>query len=487
MKASYKTTLALFLGIAAGVAGAWLYAQTDDAKQKEEFFASAAPAGPAAVERKVLFYRHPMKPAVTSSVPKKDEMGMDYTPVYGDEAASAQAAPGTVRISPERIQKIGVKTEEVKRRDLKRVIRTVGRVEPIENRVFLINAKISGWVEKLYVDRTDQMVRKNAPLLELYSPDLVAAEEGYLIAWKAFERAKESPYEEVRAGAQRLVEASRQRLKYWDISDDQIERLKKTGQITRTMTIRASSSGSVTEKMVVEGQKIEAGEPLFKIIDHSAVWVYGEIYEYEMPYIRLGQTASLYPAYSTAEVYRGKIEHIYSHLGSIRYSPEEGTEVRTAKVRFELPNSAHNLKLGMYLNVEISASVAKNAVTAPDSAVMDSGERQMVIVDIGNGTFEPREVKVGAMAEGYYQILEGVSEGESVVTSANFLIDSESNLRAALSALSSHGHRSEKTNSAPKTEAPAAPAAPSMPAASATPAAPADHGASDGHGGHGGH
>lgn len=394
----------------------------------------AAPKG----DRKVLFYRNPMNPEITSPVPMKDPMGMDYIPVYEEEGG--QEAPGTVRISPEKIQKIGVKSEEVQVRSLNRVIRTVGRVEPEEDKVFLINAKVAGWIERLYVNRTDQMVSTNEKLLEIYSPELVSAQEEFLIAWRSYERMKDSPYPEVKKRAETLLEASRQRLKYWDISDDQIKRLEETGAITRTMTIRAPNNGSVTEKMVVEGQKIEAGEPLFKIIDHSRVWVYGEVYEYEIPYVKVGQTAQLMSAYSSGEVYKGKITHIYTHLGSIRYAPEEGTEIRTAKIRFELPNPEHRLKLGMYLNVELAVNVAKNALTVPDSAVIDSGTRQMLIVDRKDGTFEPREIRIGARGEDYYQVLEGVKRGEWVVTSANFLLDSESNLKAAIGGLSGHQH-----------------------------------------------
>jgi len=361
-------------------------------------------------ERRILFYRSPMNPKATSPSPKKDEMGMDYSPVYEEEATGAKADAGVVRISPEKIQRAGVKSEMVKRRRLTRLIRTVGRVEPVENLVYNITTKIPGWVEKLYVNRTDQMVHPGDPLLELYSPDLVTA--------------------------QALLDASKKRLKYWDISDDQISRLEESGKTTRTMIIRAPAHGSVTEKMVVQGQKIEAGEPLFRIIDHSNVWVYGEIYEYEMPYIKLGEKADLTASYAPGDVYKGRIEHIYSHLGSIRYEQGKETEVRTAKVRFELPNTDGKLKLGMYLNVEISVTAAVSALSVPDSAVIDSGRTQMIIIDRRDGTFEPRKVAVGARGDGYYEIKSGIREGEWAVTSANFLIDSESNLNAALGAMS---------------------------------------------------
>ncbi|MDP2681459.1 MAG: efflux RND transporter periplasmic adaptor subunit [Deltaproteobacteria bacterium] len=393
---------------------------------------------PVVKERKALFYRHPMNPSVTSPVPKKDEMEMDFIPVYEEEAAEAEA-PGAVMISTEKIQKIGVKIEEVKRRTLKRTIKTVGRVEHDEARVFNINAKVGGWIEKLYVNRTDLMVHPGEKLLELYSPELVSTQEEYLLAIKVKERVKDSPSEEVKKGADSLVEAAKKRLKYWDISDEQVKRLEGEGRITRTMAILAPAQGIVTEKMINEGQKIEAGEMLFKIIDHSRVWVYGEVYEYELPFVKIGQTARIIPSYTPAEIYTATISHIYTHLGSIRHEGGAGMEdARTAKIRFDLPNLRHKLKLGMYVNVELAVDVAKNAIAAPDSALIDTGVRQVVIVDKGDGRFEPREVKVGAQGDGYYQIISGVKEGEKVVTSANFLIDSESSFRAALQGMKGH-------------------------------------------------
>lgn len=440
MRRAITGILLLFLGLGAGGAFVWFYMTPRQG-------GVGAPPG-ASKERRILFYRNPMNPGVTSPAPMKDPMGMDYIPVYEGEEG-AKEAPGTIRISPEKIQKIGVKSAEAGRRDLKRVIRTVGRVEPVESMVYSINSKVAGWVEKLHVNRTDQMVRRGEALLDLYSPDLVSAQEEYLLAQKGVDQVKLSPYPEVKKGAEALLEAARQRLRYWDISDDQIQRLARTGAITRTMTIKSPNDGSVTEKMVVEGQKIEPGEPLFKVIDHSAVWVYGEIYEYEMPYVRVGQQAVLSPSYSPAEVYRGKIEHIYSHLGSIRYAPESGAGMpgpaeatRTEKVRFELPNKDHRLKPGMYLNVELSVDAAKNALAVPEEAVMDTGTRQVVIVDRGDGTFEPRDVEVGARAQGYVEIRKGIKEGERVVVSANFLVDSESGLKAALGAMKGAGAHS---------------------------------------------
>ncbi len=387
--------------------------------------------------RTVLFYRAPMDPKITSPTPKKDEMNMDYIPVYEEE--TKQETVGTVIISPEKIQKIGVRSEEVKRLDLKRTIRTVGRVDHDESRVFTITSKIGGWIEKLYVNKTDQMVHPGDPLLEIYSPDLVATQQEYLLAIKARERTKESSYEEIVMGADSLVEAARQRLKYWDISDGQIKRLEEDKKITRTMTIHSPDHGIVTEKMINQGMKIEPGEMLFKIIDHSHVWVYGEVYEYELPYIKIGQKGKIIPSYTPQEVYEAAISNIYSHFGTVRHETEDRMEeARTAKIRFDLPNPEHKLKLGMFVNVELAVDASNNAIAVPDSSVIDTGTRQVVIVDMRDGMFEPREVKVGAHADGYYQIISGLEEGEWVVTSANFLIDSESGFRAALKGMKGH-------------------------------------------------
>ncbi|MBI5561681.1 MAG: efflux RND transporter periplasmic adaptor subunit [Deltaproteobacteria bacterium] len=436
-------TIIIALAVGAGFGGAvvLLYGRTTPPK-----------AGiMAKKERRILYYRNPMKPGVTSPVPMKDNMGMDYVPVYEDEAAS-QTTPGTVRISPEKIQKIGVKSEEAARRRLRRVIRTVGRVEPVEDNIFVINAKVGGWVEKLYVSRTDQMVSPGDRLLDIYSPDLVSAQEEYLLAQKSFTGVKSSPYPEIRRGAESLLEAARKRLRNWDISDDQIERLKETGRPGRVMTIKAPAMGSVTEKMVVEGQKINPGETLFKIIDHSKVWVYGEIYEYELPYIKTGGAALVTLPYSSGEAYTGAIDHVYTHLGSIRYEQDSGTEVRTAKVRIELPNKDQRLKLGMYLNIDMPVEEAASAVAVPEGAVIDTGVRRMLIIDRRDGTFEPREVKAGAKADGYYEIKSGVAPGEWVVTSASFLIDSESNLKAAISGMGAGTGEDRDGPSAPATE-----------------------------------
>ena len=386
---------------------------------------------PVQKEKRVLFYRHPMDPKITSPTPKKDEMDMVYIPVYEEEPGNRVS--GTVSISPEKIQKIGVKSEEVKRLTLKRTIRTVGRVDHDESKVFTVTSKVGGWIEKLYVNKTDQMVHPGDHLLDLYSPDLVATQQEYLLALKARERVKESNYEEIVRGADSLVEAARQRLKYWDISDGQIKKLEEDKKITRTMTIYSPVHGIVTEKIINEGMRIEPGEMLFKIIDHSQVWVFGEVYEYELPFIKIGQRGRITPSYTPADVYEAAISNIYTHFGTTRHETDNKMEeARTAKIRFELPNPEHKLKLGQFVNVEVSVDLARDAIAVPESSVIDTGTRQVVILDKKDGRFEPRDVKVGAHGDGYYQIISGIEEGEWVVTSANFLIDSESSFKAAL-------------------------------------------------------
>jgi RND family efflux transporter MFP subunit len=360
-------------------------------------------------------------------------MGMDYIPVYEEDASPARGEGGAaVTISPEKIQKIGVKTEIAARRTLKRVIRTVGRVEPVEDRIRVVSSKAGGWVERLYADRTDMAVGRGDRLLEIFSPDIVSAEEEYLLALKAEREMSVSPYPDVADAAASIVRAALRRLELLDVSADQVAALRESGVAGRTMTMRSPAGGIVAEKMVVEGQRIEAGEPLFKIIDHSSVWVYGEIYENEAPYVKTGQEAIITPPYPGADPYAGRVAHIYSHLGSIRFMAGEGTEARTIKVRFELPNPGHALKLGMYLDIELAVDVAKDAVAVPEAAVINTGTRSVVVVDRGEGRFEPRDVRVGGRADGYFQIVSGVRAGERVVTSGNFLIDSEASLGAAL-------------------------------------------------------
>lgn len=338
-------------------------------------------------------------------------------------ASEMQMAPGAVMVSPERQQLIGLKTGLVEYRSIERTIRTVGVVEFDERRLADVNIKIEGWIESLLVNFTGEPVKKGQPLLTIYSPDLVSTQAEYLQALRARQTLSKSRFADIAAGAETLVNASKRRLQYWDISDEEIADLERTGIPRKSTTIYSPITGIVIEKMAVRGKKVMPGESLYKVADLSTVWIQGEIYEYEVPLVRLGQAASVTLASYPGEIFRGKVSYIYPVLTE---------KTRTVKVRFEFPNTKDGkLKPQMYANVELKIPFGKRLVV-PDEALLDSGTRQLVFIDKGQGTFEPRDVKVGARADGYTEILAGLSAGERVVTSANFLIDSESQLKTAV-------------------------------------------------------
>ncbi len=345
------------------------------------------------------------------------------------EGKMQEVSPGAVQITPERQQLIGVKIGTVEIRPLEKVIRTVGRVDYDERRVVTVSPKIGGWIEDLYVDFTGRYVKQGEPLLTIYSPELVSTQEEYLIALRAKKDLMKSPFSEVAASGNSLAESARRRLKLWDISDDQIKALEESGQPRKTLTLYAPYSGFVLEKMAYKGMNVMPGMALFKLADLSVVWLYADIYEYELPFIRLGQQASIQLSYLPGEVFTGKVIYIYPSLNS---------ETRTVKVRFEFSNPHGKLKPEMYANVEIKVHLGRKLVV-PDGAIIDTGLRQMVIIDKGNGYFEPREVKVGAKVDDYYEVLSGLKAGERVVTSANFLIDSESKFKEAIGGMG-HSH-----------------------------------------------
>ncbi len=375
-------------------------------------------------ERRILYWQAPMDPNYIRFEPGKSPMGMDLIPVYEDEVGEVEA--GTVLIDPVTVQNIGVKTEKAESRRLHKVIRTVGRVDYDETKMTDVNTKIAGWVEKLFVDYTGQKVKKGDRLLEIYSPDLVSTQEEYLTALRYRETLSKSPFADIVAGADALVESSRRRLIYWDITEEQIEELEETEEIKKTMTLYSPQNGIVVHKSVFDGMHIKSGEHLYRIGDISTIWVYADIYEYELSWIEEGQKAHMTLAYYPGETFEGKITFVYPFLES---------KTRTVKARIEFPNYDWKLKPHMYVNVNIMPEVAKETVVVPDNAVIHSGERQIVIVDKGGGKFQPREITLGVEAGGYYQVLDGVYEGERIVTSANFLIDSESNLKAAISTM----------------------------------------------------
>jgi Cu(I)/Ag(I) efflux system membrane fusion protein len=345
------------------------------------------------------------------------------------EGKVEELAPGTVQISPERQRLIGVRTGSVERRTLDRVVRTVGRLDYDEKRIGIVSPKIAGWIEALYVDFTGRFVRRGEPLLTLYSPELVATQEEYLLARKARGDWSQSPVPEVAAGGARLAESARRRLELWDVGDRQIQALEESGKPQKTLTLYSPFTGHVIEKTVFKGQYVEAGAALFKIVDLSVLWLIADVYEYELPAMRPGQPAVIRLAYYPGETFTGRSVYIYPYLDP---------QTRTAKVRFEFPNPHGKLKPEMFADVEIAVRLGER-LAVPEGAVIDTGVRRLVIVDRGAGFLEPREVRLGAKAGEFFEVLEGLAEGERIVTSANFLIDSESKLKEAVGA-AGHQH-----------------------------------------------
>ena len=378
--------------------------------------ASSIPAG----ERKIKYWVAPMDPTYIRDEAGKSPMGMDLVPVYEDQAATGSI----ISIDPVTSQNMGVRLSPVVRKDLSRTIRTVGLVAYEESKQYSINSKIDGWVERLYASETGQFVKKGSPLLEIYSPALVSAQEEFLLARNNKHSLAQSPFPSIADGASRLLEASRRRLKLWDISDRQIARLEKTGEVSKNLTLYAPYDGIVTMKMVMEGQFIKSGMELLTLADISKVWVLADIYEYEMPWVKVGQKAKILLPYVGSEPVESKVSYIY---------PFVEPKTRTVKARFDLNNSDFALKPDMYVNVRLESEPVENALAVPVEAVLHSGEKMTVFVALGDGKFEPRLVKTGMQNDaGDIEIVQGLLEGENVVTSAQFMLDSESKLREAI-------------------------------------------------------
>lgn len=366
--------------------------------------------------RKLLYYRNPMGLADTSPVPKKDWMGMDYIPVYEGEE---QDESGTVKVSLEKIQRIGVRTQAAESRVIVRPVRGVGRVEHDESRLTIVTMRSDGYIEDLFVNKTGQHVRVGEPLFRVYSPDIQRAQIDLLVAIGSAQRG---------AGAlldtKQNVEGALQRLRNLGIPESRIREVRETGANPRTLDWPSPATGDVIEKKVINGQRVQAGQELFRIADHSHVWVIAEIAESDLGMIKPGTRATVsFRAYPAAPV-EGEVTFIY---------PELRMETRTARVRIEVPNPDGRLKVEMYADVVFQTGADQAPVVAvPSSAVIDSGSRQVMLVSKGEGRFEPRPVKLGRYGDGYVEVREGLKEGEEVVTSATFLIDAESNLKAAL-------------------------------------------------------
>jgi len=389
---------------------------------------SATPAAPG--DRKIAYYRSPMDPGVRSDRPAKDSMGMEFIPVYQDETAGASpsvAGRAAVTLSPERRQLLGLRSEEVRQERIERVIRTVGRVAPDERRLHHIHTKYDGYVEHLYVDFTGAFVQRGERLLSIYSPDLVATQQEYLLAYRARRRLAESGIPSVAKGGIDLLEATRQRLLLWDIRPQDIATLEQTGEVKRTLDLYSESSGFVVQKTAFHGMRVTPADPLFDIVDLSRLWVLADVYESDLPAVRVGMSADASVPYLPGKTWRGPVTYI---------APIVEEKTRTVKVRIEIDNRDGALKPDMYADVFLSSDLGTGLVV-PESAVIDAGDRKLVFLDGPAGRLEPREVQLGVKLAGGYQVLKGLARGERVVTAANFLLDSESSLKAALSAIAS--------------------------------------------------
>lgn len=379
-------------------------------------------------ETKKTIYHCPMHPNYTSDKPGECPIcGMTLVPVE-EEHKEMEMPEGTVRISPEKQQLIGVKFGKVEIRNLKKEIRTVAKVTYDERRLTYVNTKFPGWVEDLYVDYTGRLVKKEEPLFAIYSPELVSAQEEYLLALKAKGYFQGEAYSEVAQSTDSLLESSRKRLLYWDIKEEQIKELEKTGKPFKTLIFFSPITGFVIEKNILKGKYVMPGENLYKIADISNIWILADIYEHDLNLISIGQQATIELSYLPGEKFSGKITYIYPYLEN---------ETRTTKVRIELSNRDFKLKPDMFGNIVINVELGKK-LTVHEDAVIDSGERKIVFIDKGEGFFEPREVKLGVKAGEFYEVINGLNEGERVVLSANFLIDSESRLKSAVKKTHEH-------------------------------------------------
>jgi Cu(I)/Ag(I) efflux system membrane fusion protein len=374
----------------------------------------SVPAAKDSGKGRILYYRNPMGLPDTSKVPKKDSMGMDYIPVYENGAEA-----GVVTVAPGRLQLLGVRTAPVERRPaLTRTVRATGSLAFDERRLAAVTIKVEGWIEQLDVAATGEAVRKGQVLAWLYAPQLVAAEEEYLLA---------SGMPASHSGAS-VGNASLQRLRALDVPEDEIARLRRSGKASRRIAIRAPADGVVTDKPVVAGMRVMPGEPLYKLADLSTIWLIAEVQEADLGLIRAGERARASMVAFPGRTFDGTVDFIYPTLTS---------DTRTARVRIVMPNPELALRAAMYASVEITTPASAAAVLAvPDSAVIDSGARQVVLVEKGEGRFAPRAVKVGARGGGFAEILDGLATDERVVVGANFLIDAESNLKAALEGFS---------------------------------------------------
>jgi len=391
----------------------------------------AVPAG----DREVKYYKSTMIPGEVRETSGKDSMGMEMVPVYEDEATM----DASIAIDPVTIQNMGLRTMILTNGPLRRVIRTVGTVDYEEPALEDVTTKFSGWVEKLYVDAVGAQVHRGDPLFEVYSPELYSAQQEYLLALKS------GP------ASDGLLQTARTKLKYWDVSDDQIAELERNLAPSKTLRVLAPIDGFVLEKKVVEGQMVGSGMKLYRLADLALVWVHAQLYEQDLPFVGLGQEAVVNLSYLPDRKFRGRVTYIY---------PTVDPKTRTVQIRMEFHNPGYYLKPGMFTSVELASELAPSALLVPDMAVLRSGDRNTVFVALDGGRFLPRHVTLGARAENdMLQVLNGLKAGDRIVTSGQFLLDSESQLREAIQKMlepgvSASAHSGEYTTAHGRTETP---------------------------------
>ncbi|GAB3316726.1 efflux RND transporter periplasmic adaptor subunit [Haliea atlantica] len=371
-------------------------------------------------EPEILYYRNPMNPSVTSPTPMKDSMGMDYVPVYAEGESSDVV--GTVKIDPVVVQNIGVRTAIAKSESISRTIRTVGRVDFNEERMARLHPKVQGWIEELYVDKTGETVASDDILLSIYSPQLVSTQQEYLLALNNLAALGESPFEEIREGARDLVKSSRERLQFLDVPEHQIEELETSREIKKSIHIHSPVDGTVLRIGVRQRQHVTPQQELYMLADLSEVWVLADIYENEIPWVNVGDEVEMTLTSVPGKTFTGEVAYIY---------PYSEAKTRTTKVRLVFDNPDLLLRPDMFAEVKILSDTREKSVVVPSEAVVRSGGNPQIFVVRDPGKFEPRTVRLGVESGGRVEVLDGVSDGEEVVTSAQFLVDSESKLREA--------------------------------------------------------
>jgi RND family efflux transporter MFP subunit len=392
--------------------------------------ASATEANATKPPAKVLYWVDPMHPSYKSDKPgKAPDCGMDLVPVYEGSVAPSDLPEGAFLISPEKQQMIGMTYGEISSDRVSKTLRTVGRIAYDETKLSHVHTKVEGWIENVYVDFTGKQIKKGDPLLTVYSPDLLQTQQEYLLALKGRTELSESPFKEASVGAESLYQSARRRLELWDVSDDQIRELERTGKPEKAVPLYSPASGFVLTRNAFPKQRVMPESDLYTVVDLSTIWVLADIYEQDATDVVVGQTATVTLAYLPGRTYKGTINYIY---------PQVDPTTRTIKVRIEIPNPSYLLKPDMYADVELKIDYGRKLVV-PQEAVMDSGSERLVFVALNGGYFEPRKVKLGAKVDNRFIVEAGLKAGERVVTSGNFLIDSESKLKSAAAGMGMPG------------------------------------------------